>query len=58
MIVDITFIREAEPEYFGPSTMRKVRDYQKLGYRVEVQYGSDYKALVIARECDWIGNNN
>lgn len=57
MIVDINLV-QARPDNFQISVLKAVREYQRLGYRVEIQYGSDYTALVIARECDWVGNNS
>ena len=60
MIVDIRLIQamSGDTQRFQEKVMMAVRDYQKLGHRVEIQYSSDYTALVIARECNWIGNNS
>lgn len=57
MIVDVKFVQGIPPtiEYM---IMEEVKDFQRLGYRVEIQYSADCTALVIARECNWIGNNS
>ena len=57
MIVDVKLVQGMPPtiEYM---IMEEVRDFQRLGYRVEIQYSADCTALVIARECNWVGNNS
>ena len=57
MIVDVKLVQGIPPtiEYM---IMEEVRDFQRLGYRVEIQYSADCKALIIARECNWVGNNS
>lgn len=57
MIVDVKLVQGMPPtiEYM---IMEEVKDFQRLGYRVEIQYSTDCTALVIARECNWIGNNS
>ena len=57
MIVNIEIIR-GNDLYFKEPIMLKVREFQSKGYRVEIQYVGDYEALVIARDCDWVGNNS
>lgn len=60
MIVDIKVVHEnlGNIVRFKEKLMIEVESFQHKGYRVEIQYGSEYKALVIARECNWIGNNS
>ena len=60
MIVDIRLIQamSGDTQRFQEKVMMAVRDYQKLGHRVEIQYSADCTALVIARECNWVGNNS
>lgn len=60
MIVDIKIIHEylENSTRFKEKIMLEVESFQRKGYRVEIQYASEYKAMVIARECDWIGHNN
>ena len=60
MIVDIKIIHEHldNSTRFKDAIMLEVEIFQRKGYRVEVLYASEYKAMVIARECDWIGHNN
>lgn len=57
MIVDVKLVQGIPPtiEYM---IMEEVKDFQRLGYRVEIQYSADCTALVIARECNWVGNNS
>lgn len=57
MIVDVKLVQGMPPtiEYM---IMEEVKDFQRLGYRVEIQYSADCTALVIARECNWVGNNS
>ena len=56
MIVDVRLIKDIDST-FGDRIMEAVRGYQRIGYRVEIQYNG-YTALIIARECDWVGNNS
>lgn len=57
MIVDVKLVQGMPPtiEYM---IMEEVKDFQRLGYRVEIQYSEDCTALIIARDCDWVGNNS
>ena len=57
MIVDVKLIQGIPPtiEYM---IMEEVKDFQRLDYRVEIQYSADCTALVISRECNWVGNNS
>lgn len=57
MIVDVKLVQGMPPtiEYM---IMEEVKDFQRLGYRVEIQYSADCTALIIARECNWVGNNS
>lgn len=60
MIVDVKLVKDIldNPVRFKEKVMLEVRSFQRLGYRVEIQYSSDYNALIIARDCDWVGNNS
>lgn len=60
MIVDVKLVKDIldNPVQFKEKVMREVREFQSKGYRVELQYVSEYTAFVIARECDWVGNNS
>ena len=57
MIVDVKLVQGLPPtiEYM---IMEEVKDFQRLGYRVDIQYVGYYEAMIIARECNWIGNNS
>lgn len=57
MIVDVKLV-QGMPTTIEYMIMEEVKDFQRLGYRVEIQYSADCTALVIARECNWIGNNS
>lgn len=60
MIVDIQLVKDIldNPVRFKEKVMLEVSDFQRLGYRVEVHYSGNYEALIIARDCDWVGNNS
>ena len=57
MIVDVKLV-QGMPTTIEYMIMEEVKDFQRLGYRVEIQYSADCTALVIARECNWVGNNS
>ena len=60
MIVDVKLVESPlrNKKSFEAQLMDSVKEFQRLGYRVEIQYSEEYSALVIARECNWIGNNS
>ena len=60
MIVDVKLVESPlrNKKSFEAQLMGSVKDFQRLGYRVEIQYSADCTALVIARECNWVGNNS
>ena len=60
MIVDVKLVKDIldNPVRFKEKVMLEVRSFQRLGYRVEIQYSADCTALIIARECNWVGNNS
>ena len=60
MIVDVKLVESPlrNKKSFEAQLMDSVKEFQRLGYRVEIQYSEEYNALVIARECNWIGNNS
>lgn len=57
MIVDVKLV-QGMPTTIEYMIMEEVKDFQRLGYRVEIQYSADCTALIIARECNWVGNNS
>ena len=57
MIVDVKLV-QGMPTTIEYMIMEEVKDFQRLGYRVEIQYSADCTALIIARECNWAGNNS
>jgi len=60
MIVDVKLVESPlrNKKSFEAQLMDSVKEFQRLGYRVEIQYSEEYSALVNARECNWIGNNS